>query len=77
MPDRKNRRVSKMHEIYENGKAMRKNCPKCGPGVFMGKHGNRESCGKCSYTEFNRGDSAQKVPAEEPTEETDEPAEEA
>lgn len=54
MPDRKNRRVTKMQEIYEDGKSTRKYCPKCGPGVFMGKHKNRESCGKCGYTEFNK-----------------------
>ncbi len=27
----------------------RQNCPKCGPGVFMGEHANRVSCGKCGY----------------------------
>ncbi len=30
----------------------RPNCPKCGPGVFLAKHGNRTSCGRCGYTEF-------------------------
>jgi small subunit ribosomal protein S27Ae len=27
-------------------------CPKCGPGVFLAKHVNRVSCGRCGYTEF-------------------------
>ena len=27
-------------------------CPKCGPGVFLGEHKDRVSCGKCGYTEF-------------------------
>jgi small subunit ribosomal protein S27Ae len=27
-------------------------CPKCGPGVFLAKHANRTSCGRCGYTEF-------------------------
>lgn len=27
-------------------------CPKCGPGVFMGKHKDRFVCGICKYTEF-------------------------
>jgi small subunit ribosomal protein S27Ae len=31
---------------------QRKECPKCGPGVFMGEHPDRVSCGKCGYTEF-------------------------
>jgi small subunit ribosomal protein S27Ae len=31
---------------------QRKNCPKCGDGVFLADHKNRLSCGKCGYTEF-------------------------
>jgi len=27
-------------------------CPKCGPGVFLAKHANRVSCGRCGYSEF-------------------------
>src|SRR5207245_541146 len=30
----------------------RANCPKCGPGVFLARHGDRVSCGRCGYTEF-------------------------
>lgn len=30
----------------------RKNCPKCGPGVFLAEHKDRTTCGKCGYTEF-------------------------
>lgn len=26
-------------------------CPKCGPGMFLGKHKNRFVCGKCQYVE--------------------------
>ena len=29
-----------------------KSCPKCGSGVFMAKHSNRETCGTCHYTIF-------------------------
>jgi len=32
----------------------RQNCPKCGPGIFLGQHANRKSCGKCGYTEFQK-----------------------
>ena len=28
-------------------------CPKCGPGVFMGKHKNRVVCGRCGYAEYS------------------------
>lgn len=43
-------------EIYEKEddevKVQRKNCPRCGNGVFLADHGDRLSCGKCGYTEF-------------------------
>lgn len=32
----------------------RKNCPKCGEGVFLAEHNDRVSCGKCGYTEFKK-----------------------
>jgi small subunit ribosomal protein S27Ae len=31
-----------------------KECPKCGSGVFMANHKDRNSCGKCNYTEFKK-----------------------
>ncbi|UCF11785.1 MAG: 30S ribosomal protein S27ae [Thermoplasmatales archaeon] len=31
---------------------LRRNCPKCGEGVFLAEHKDRLSCGKCDYTEF-------------------------
>lgn len=38
----------------EDGKLRREKpfCPKCGPGVFLAKHKDRVSCGRCGYTEF-------------------------
>jgi len=30
---------------------INKFCPKCGVGVFMAKHKNRNTCGKCGYME--------------------------
>ena len=51
-------RPSKRWEKYkvEGGKVKRegKFCPKCGPGIFLAKHGNRLHCGRCGYTEFLR-----------------------
>lgn len=29
-----------------------RNCPKCGKGVFMGRHKDRWVCGKCNYVEY-------------------------
>lgn len=46
----------KVHTLYtvQGGSVSRKTgfCPKCGPGVFLAKHKNRLSCGKCGYSEF-------------------------
>lgn len=36
----------------EELKRKNKSCPKCGAGVFLAKHKNRETCGRCGYTEF-------------------------
>jgi small subunit ribosomal protein S27Ae len=38
----------------ESVKRLRRACPKCGPGVFLGEHANRFSCGNCGYTEFKK-----------------------
>ena len=31
---------------------LRKECNRCGKGVFMSEHKNRRTCGKCGLTEF-------------------------
>ncbi len=49
---------------------LRRNCPKCGDGVFLAEHKNRLSCGKCGYTEFkSKKDKKPEVPVEEKKEE--------
>jgi len=44
------------HTFYkvEEGRLerLRASCPKCGAGVFLGKHSDRVSCGRCGYAEF-------------------------
>ncbi len=54
--NRTKRPVSKKYEAFstEGGKLSRtkKMCPKCGAGVYLARHADRESCGKCSYTTF-------------------------
>lgn len=46
----------KINKIYsvagEKLERMNKHCPKCGKGIFMGKHKDRWVCGKCKYVEF-------------------------
>jgi small subunit ribosomal protein S27Ae len=36
----------------EQVKKLKKECSRCGKGVFMGEHGDRITCGRCGYTEF-------------------------
>lgn len=33
----------------------KKNCPKCGAGVFLAEHKDRVSCGRCGFTEWKGG----------------------
>ena len=34
----------------------KRDCPRCGKGVFMSEHKDRSSCGKCGFTEFSKKD---------------------
>lgn len=56
--ERKRHVTSKTWQNYtaKGDDLSRKNisCPKCGQGVFLANHGNRKSCGKCGYSEFNK-----------------------
>lgn len=38
----------------EKAERVRKECSRCGKGVFMSEHKNRRTCGKCGLTEFNQ-----------------------
>lgn len=44
--------VLKFYKVDGNDKVqrLRKECPKCGPGVFMAMHHDRYYCGKCTLT---------------------------
>jgi ubiquitin-small subunit ribosomal protein S27Ae len=48
--------VYKFYKVEGEGKIarMKKDCPRCGRGVFMAEHKDRYSCGKCGFTEFHR-----------------------
>jgi len=35
-------------------KKLKKDCPRCGKGVFLAEHHDRETCGKCGYTQFKK-----------------------
>jgi small subunit ribosomal protein S27Ae len=34
--------------------SLKKYCPRCGPGIMMADHKDRNTCGKCGYTEFRK-----------------------
>jgi small subunit ribosomal protein S27Ae len=47
--------VYKFYTIHENKVSRAKrDCPRCGKGVFMAQHKDRFSCGKCGFTEFSQ-----------------------
>jgi small subunit ribosomal protein S27Ae len=50
-----NKPTSKKYKFYkiEGDEVKRgRNCPRCGPGIFLMKADNRVYCGKCHYSEF-------------------------
>ena len=53
---KKEKKAMQVWKLYQasGNKAERKNkfCSKCGSGNFLAKHKDRETCGKCHYTEF-------------------------
>jgi ubiquitin-small subunit ribosomal protein S27Ae len=48
----------------EGDKTIRskRDCPRCGKGVFMAEHDNRNTCGKCGFTEFPLKEHSKKGP---------------
>ena len=53
LKEKKAMQVGKLYQTVQ-GKVERKNkfCTKCGAGTFLAKHKDRETCGKCGFTEF-------------------------
>lgn len=53
---KKEKKAMQVGKLYtaSGDKVERKNkfCSKCGNGVFMAKHKDRETCGRCGFTEF-------------------------
>ena len=53
----KNKIPSKKYEKYTiDGDKLtkKKNCPKCGAGIFLAEHKDRFYCGKCHYVEMKK-----------------------
>ena len=55
---RKPRAESPVYKFYEvkggTVNRLKKECPRCGHGVFLGEHKDRLTCGKCGYTSFKK-----------------------
>lgn len=55
---RAKRKESPVYKFYEvkSGQVnrLRKECPRCGKGVFLAEHRDRMTCGKCGYTSFKK-----------------------
>lgn len=55
---KKQKKAMQVWKLYQasGNKVERKNkfCSKCGPGYFLAKHKDRETCGKCGYTNFEK-----------------------
>ena len=50
-----NKKTSKKYTKYkiDGDKITReRNCPRCGPGIFLMNAKDRKYCGKCHYSEF-------------------------
>tara|TARA_Y100000310_G_scaffold188175_1_gene188136 strand:- start:530 stop:760 length:231 start_codon:yes stop_codon:yes gene_type:complete len=56
--EHKNKPTSKKYKFYsvDGDKVSRnaKNCPRCGPGIFLSENSGRSYCGKCHFTEFSK-----------------------
>lgn len=52
---KKPKKPNQIWKLYEKkGEAIsrkNKSCPKCGSGVYMARHKDRLTCGKCQYME--------------------------
>ena len=51
----KNKPTSKKYARYkinDNKITRTRNCPRCGPGIFLMISQGRSYCGKCHYSEF-------------------------
>ena len=58
-PAKKKERVeSPVYKFYQvkgvTVNRLRKECPRCGRGVFLAEHRDRLTCGKCGYTSFKK-----------------------
>jgi small subunit ribosomal protein S27Ae len=50
--------VYKFYKIDKDSVSkIKRECPRCGKGIFMAEHSDRFTCGKCGYTDFKKDQS--------------------
>jgi ubiquitin-small subunit ribosomal protein S27Ae len=70
------KRLSALYNISGDSiERKNRNCPKCGPGTFLGKHKDRIVCGKCQYVEYVKKEVKKEVTESKDSESSDKPAE--
>ncbi|MGE0242873.1 MAG: 30S ribosomal protein S27ae [Nitrososphaeraceae archaeon] len=56
MADKKKQKDSQVYKFFnvqsDKVERIKRDCPRCGKGVFMAAHKDRYTCGKCGFTEF-------------------------
>ncbi|MBI5884923.1 30S ribosomal protein S27ae [archaeon] len=56
-PPKKRRKMKKSAYYEAKGDSIARKrvaCPKCGAGIFMAEHKNRQACGKCGFTQWKK-----------------------
>ncbi len=58
--EKKKKKEKGVYTLYkiDNAKVvrLRPTCERCGPGYFMGDHGDRYTCGHCGFTRYKRSE---------------------
>lgn len=52
-PNKPSSKRYKKYNVEGDSIKRSKQCPRCGPGIFLMEADNRSYCGKCHYCEFN------------------------
>jgi len=53
----KEKKIAKARQYDTSTGVLRRKgkfCPKCGPGVFLAAHKDRNACGNCGFAESNK-----------------------
>ena len=56
MAEKKKQKDSQVYKFFkiqsDKVERIKRDCPRCGKGVFMAAHKDRYTCGKCGFTEY-------------------------